>query len=188
MQPSPEEVAATVDRILSSPWPATLEDALPWLEALGIQTQTAQESSRDAASVDQDSRSWHRAEMTGWPGALAGWAGYRGAFADVNWFLWEDHDWEEVERAATELAGAISATHGAPVETTAATQSHGSSWWWQLERHGIDMYAHNGRIRPDGFPPGPSVVQFHIDLRAVAEPREAEARRRAGVHIEGDTV
>lgn len=59
---------------------------------------------------------------------------------------------------------------------TQETKGHGPSCWWRLEAHNGELYAHNGAVRPDGFPVGPSVVQLHIDLRAVAEPRDAEAR------------
>ncbi len=116
------------------------------------------------------------ASMPTWGKARAGWSVYHERFADVSWFLWDDHGWDDVRGATAELAQQITDAHGAPVETTEEAASHGPSWWWRLNSHSIEIYAHNGANRPEGFPAGPSVVQLHVDLRAVADHREAEAR------------
>lgn len=114
--------------------------------------------------------------MPEWGTARAGWSTYRGQFADVFWFLWNDHGWDDVRDAAAALAQAITDVHGAPEESTDETTGHGPSGWWRLNAHSIEIHAPNGAVRPEGFEAGPSVVQLHVDLRAVAEPREAEAR------------
>jgi hypothetical protein len=120
------------------------------------------------------------ASMPEWGTARAGWSSYREQFVGVFWFLWYDHGWEDARGAAADLAQAITDVHGAPEESTEETTGQGPSWWWRLNAHSIEIYAHNGAIRPEGFPAGPSVVQLHVDLRAVAEPREAEARELSG--------
>ena len=117
--------------------------------------------------------------MSVWGTAQAGWGTYREQFAEVFWFLWDGHSWDDARDAAAELAQTITDAHGEPEETTEETAGHGTSWWWRLDDHSIEMYAYNGASRPEGFPAGPSVVQLHVDRRAVAEPREAEARARS---------
>lgn len=171
MRPSPQEVASQLTHIVRSPWPQGLDDALPWLRSMGIATDTADES-----PARGDARSWHMASMPVWGTARPGWGTYRDQFADVSWFLWDEHAWEDVRRAAADLAQALTDLYGAPEKATVDAESHGPSWWWRLPEHSIELYAHNGAIRPPGFPAGPSVVQLHVDLSAVAEPREAEAR------------
>ncbi|QFG68627.1 hypothetical protein [Ornithinimicrobium pratense] len=138
---------------------------------MGISTDTAEETPPEGIG-----RSWGMASVPEWGAARAGWSTYREQFADIFWFLWDDHRWDDVRGAAADLAQAITDVHGAPEESTEESASHGPSWWWRLNDHGIQIYAHNGAIRPEGFPAGPSVVQLHVDLRAVADLREAEAR------------
>ena len=171
MRPSPQEVASQLTSILGTPWPEGIDDGLPWLRSKGIATETAEETPAEGSG-----RSWHMASMPIWGTARAGWSTYHERFADVFWFLWDDHGWDDVRDAAAELAQQVADVHGAPEETTEETAGHGPSWWWRLNDHSIEIYAHNGAVRPEGFPAGPSVVQLHVDLRAVADPREAEAR------------
>ncbi|GGK58931.1 hypothetical protein [Ornithinimicrobium pekingense] len=175
MKPSPGEVASRVTAIVESPWPRHLEDGLPWLQSFGIDTDTAEETPRRGAD-----RSWHMAAMPSWGAVRAGWGTYRDEFADIFWFLWDGESSADVLRAADDLARALTDVHGDPREVTEATQYSGGSWWWQLEQHSIEMYAYSGAVNPDGYPTGSPCVQLQIDLRAVAEPREAEARRTHG--------
>ena len=175
MKPSYTEVAETITHVVNATWPTTLEEALSWLQSLGIQTDGAQEASRDGSS-----RSWQMAPMPAWGSARSGWSTYRDEFAEVFWFLWEGNSSEEVTQEATSLAGAIMDGHGAASETAEATPFSGASWWWQLDRHCIDMYTHHGLPNPNGHHTGAPCVQLHISLRAREEPRDAEAQRRQG--------
>lgn len=172
MKPSPGDVASQVTAIVNSPWPRGLEDGLPWLQSMGIETGTAEETPPRGAT-----RSWHLASMPAWGTADAGWGTYRDELADVSWFLWNGETAEDVLAAAAELAEAMTSVHGDPVEATEPALHAGPTWWWRLERHGIQMYAYDGAPNAEGYPTGPPCVQLHVDLRAVSEPQEAEARR-----------
>ncbi|GAA1184008.1 hypothetical protein GCM10009584_27610 [Ornithinimicrobium humiphilum] len=174
MRPTPGDVAAQITAIVGSTWPDGLDDGIPWLGSLGVSTETAEET-----SCEEDSGAWDFATLPAWGAAKVGWSTYRGRFAGVSWWLWSDLEWEDVRSAAAALAEEISTVHGAPSESTAEAEGRGPSWLWRLEGHDIEMYAHNGAIRPEGFAAGPSVVQLHVDLRPVAELREDEAQRRA---------
>lgn len=175
MKPAPRQVAKTVTQILRSVWPQGLDEGLPWLEAMGIRTDTATETPRRRSS-----RSWHMASMPTWGTARAGWGTYQDRFADVFWFLWDDESSERVLHAATELADHLADALGEPTETTEPTPLSGGTWWWQLEGHSIEMYAYTDARTPDGHPTGPPCVQLSVDLREVSDPREAEARRLQG--------
>lgn len=166
MRPTPGDVAAQITAIVGSTWPDGLDDGIPWLGSLGVSTETAEET-----SCEEDSGAWDFATLPAWGAAKVGWSTYRGRFAGVSWWLWSDLEWEDVRSAAAALAEEISTVHGAPSESTAEAESRGPSWLWRLEGHDIEMYAHNGAIRPEGFAAGPSVVQLHVDLRPVAELR-----------------
>jgi len=50
--------------------------------------------------------------MPGWDKARAGWSTHLERFAHVFWFLWDDHDWNDLCDAATKLARQITAVHG----------------------------------------------------------------------------
>lgn len=172
MKPPPREVASRISAVVDSPWPQHLGEGLPWLQSFGIETDTAKETPRRGTS-----RSWHMAAVRGWGSARAGWGIYREEFAGIFWFLWDGESADDVLRAAGDLARAITDSHGNPHEITEASQYSGGSWWWQLERHRVEMYAYNGAPNPDGYPTGSPCVQLHVDLRAVAEPQEEEARQ-----------
>ena len=167
MKPSPNEVAKTIASVLNARWPAPIDEALHWLQAMGIQTGSAKETPQDGSS-----RSWQMAPVPAWGTASGGWSTYRDEFADVCWFLWERESSEDVTQAAAALAGAITDGHGAATESSAATPFSAASWWWQLEQHCIEMYAHHDLPNPNGHPTGPPCVQLHISLRARAEPPE----------------
>lgn len=139
------------------------------MESLGIRTETATEAPRDGAS-----RSWHMADMPEWGTARTGWGTYQDRFADVSWFLWAEEDAEQVLEAATELADHLTGELRPPTEVTDRT-SPGATWWWQLESHSIEMYAHG----PHRYPPAQPCVKLSVALREVSDPREAEARRLA---------
>lgn len=171
MKPSPSEVAKTVTHVLNATWPTPLNEALRWLHSLGMQTDSAEEAPRDGSS-----RSWQMAPVLAWGTASGGWSTYRAEFADVSWFLWEGGSAEAVTQAAGALAEDITDAHGAATEASEATPFSAGSWWWQLEQHCIEMYAHHGLPNPNGHPTGRPCVQLAISLRARAEPREAEAR------------
>lgn len=172
MKPTPRQVAETVTHILKSQWPEDLRDGLPWLESLDIRTDTATETSRERSS-----RSWHMADMPTWGTARGGWGTYQDRFADVLWFLWYEENAEHILHAVAELADHLTDDLGDPTDTTDPTPLSGGTWWWQLEAHSIEMYAYTDEPRPDGYPTGPPCVQLHVNLREVADPREAEARR-----------
>lgn len=176
MKPSPSEVAETITHLLVATWPTTLEEALHWLQAIGVQTCGAEEVPRDSSS-----RAWHMAPVPAWGTARGGWSTYRDEFAEVFWFLWEGDSSDDVMQAASALAGAITHAHGTATEVSAATATSGATWWWQLDQHSLEMYAYHGRPLPNGRPTGPPCVQLHVALRARAEPREAEARRRPSI-------
>lgn len=172
MKPSPNEVAKTVKHVLKASWPTAREEALSWLQSMGIQTDSAKEAPREGSS-----RSWQMAPVLAWGTASGGWGTYRDELYDVFWFLWEGDSSEDVTQAADLLARAITDSCGGATEASEATPFSGASWWWQLDQHSIEIYAHHGLPNPNGYPTGPPCVQLHISLRARAEPREAEAQR-----------
>lgn len=173
MVPSPRQVAETVSQILESVWPQGINDGIPWLDALGIETQTGQQSTRGGSS----SRAWQRAPMPAWGTATAGWSTYQDRFADISWFLWDGANSECVLNAAVELAELFVDALGEPGESTEAGPYSGGTWWWQMEAHSIEMYAHTVVQRPDGHPTGPPCVQLSVDLLEISGRRETEARR-----------
>lgn len=190
--PSVATVAETLSTMMSEPWPTSEDQAGRWLRRHGIDPDSGTERRTDKGNSGNGSsgngssgngrsgnggpgRDWDRATMEAWGNADVGWGQFGEEFVGVNWFLWRGASPEELMTAARELAGMLTQAHGAPTESTDPTV-HGGTWLWRLPGHIIDIYAHHGLPRPDGFPAGEPVLQLHLDHRERSDAREAFAR------------